>query len=313
MEAPKETEQPPNTLSVIHPAFATDDAGQPLNDPAAENFYASQTPGQPVPAPQTTEEIAPPALSPVDRLIAGKYRTVDEAERGIQELQRTLAERNQENLTLKAVNQALEPLRQEVRALRPEPTPQPSYIRPVLDEQGNAVVPMAQIEEMVARQTAQRVQEGLQQFLGPLAAIGQAESALRQKYPEAAAQEGEFRNWISANPMVQSRITADPEWNLEAAYLRYERDRGVNTRQAAAQTTSTGQAVIDQTRREASAVPSAGGVRRQSETDMRDQKLAALLKHKDETGDGRPYARARLEEAIGGKFLNDMEKTSWGR
>jgi hypothetical protein len=313
MADPTVTEQPPNTLSVIHPAFATDEQGQPVTDPAAADFYAqTQPPGQPEPAAPTTQEgIVPPAQPPVDRLIAGKYRTVDEAERGIQELQRTLTERNQENLTLKAVNQALEPV---MRAVRPEPRPEtPQFIRPVLDEQGNAVIPASAIEEIVQRRANEAAAQQIQNFLGPLAAIGQAEVQLRAKYPEASAQEGDFRSWIAANPAIQSKITQDPEWNLEAAYLRYDRDRGATLRAAAAQTTSTGQAVIDTARREASAVPSAAGQRRVSETQTRDAALTKLLQHAQETGDKKPYANARMEEAIGSKFLSDMEKTSWGR
>lgn len=298
-----------------------DGTEQPANDPAAQNFLADRVPGgQPAPSPEPSSPVQPTmpdagaAAKPSGgRLFAGKYRSVEEMERAHLEAQSALRDREAENRALKSVNQHLEevfaPLRQE--RVRPEPT-QPIPV--VFDRNNMPVLDPAALDQAILERAQAVAREQVQAYLGPLTAMSQANARLKASYPESVQLEGEFTDWLKANPEYRERVTQDPEFALEGAFLKFERERGFAVQAQSRETAQAAQAQTSQARAHAS--PAGGSPvaqHRPQEADGTAAALNKLYKYGQETGNWKPYQKARLEMAIGPEFLGVLEKTNWGR
>jgi hypothetical protein len=288
----------------------------------ATEFLQSQVPGgQPAtaqePAMQPVSPTAAPGAAPAQastggRLLAGKYRSVEELERAALEKDRTLRERETELRAARAVNQHLEEVFAPLRQPREDPRTRPIPV--TFDERQQPIIDPAALMQMVDERAREIAGQTVQDTLRPLSVLSQANNRLRADYPEIGQHEGEFTQWLQANPEMQDRVTKDPEFALEHAFLKFERERGfaVNT-----QNRETASAAQDQvTRARANASPGGGGPvasRRMSEQDAQVQQLNAFFKHGQETGDWKPYKNARTEMALGKGFTDLLERTSWGR
>lgn len=297
---------------------APDGSAQPAADPAASRFLETFS-GQPAPT-QNAPEAAPAQEQPGPtngqaptggRLYAGKYRNVEELERAALEKDRTLREREAELRAARAVNQHLEEVFAPLRTQREERRP---AVPVTFDERNNPVVDpeafMAAIEERARAIAREQVQETLR----PLSAMSNASAKLRGDYPELLQQEGQFAQWLSANPDMQERVSRDPDFYLEGAYLKFSRDLGHAQQTQNREAASAAQEQVRQAR--ANAGPAGGspmGSRRGTEQDAMTSKLTSLYKYGQETGNWKPYKDARLEMALGQPFLDTMERSSWGR
>lgn len=291
----------------------------PANDPAGQNFLAEQTSGQPAPeqqppAPAAPNQAAPGSVAPSSsgRLFAGKYRSVEEMERAHLIAQQTLREREAENRAIKAVNQHLDEVLTPLRT-RPE-RPEPTAIPVTFDRNNLPVLDPAALDAAIEARARVAAREQVQAVLGPMTAMSRANSQLRNEYPEFAQRDGEFTAWLQAHPEYQERVIQDPEFALEGAYLKFERERGFAVNQQNMQAAQAAQSQVRQARDNAS--PAGGNPvaqRRGTEQDSVTQRLTALHRHGQETGDWKPYKQARLEMALGAEYLSTLERTTWGR
>lgn len=326
-----------NEIASIHPDLAggmlMSKTGLPYNPanvpntPEALNFYRNTeapTIAGPPSVPVVPEEEAEPVEvaeavqpapvlpppSPKGRLLADKYINPEELERGYQNLLTELTARNAENTALKAVNQHIEALTGGFRAPREAPSPQ--FITGGVTEDGRPTFPLAEIYQRIEDRAREIANEQVQAHLTPLAAVGKASASMREGYPEFAQEEQRFARWLKANPDIAEKVADDPEFALEAAYLKYNRVVGQTTRAAAVETTQVATQAVNEVRKHAASI-TGSSARRAPAVDTRTATFTALYKQAAETGDNRPIVRARLEEAIGADLLNSMEKSGWGR
>lgn len=285
----------------------------PANDPAGRNFLSDHG-GQPAPEPQPPAPAAPnqeaqETVAPSSgRLFAGKYRSVEEMERAHLIAQQTLREREAENRAIKAVNQHLDEVLTPLRT-RPD-RPDPTMVPVTFDRNNLPVLDPAALDAAIEA----RARAAVQAVLGPMTAMSRANSQLRTEYPEFAQRDGEFTAWLQAHPEYQERVVQDPEFALEGAYLKFERERGFAVNQQNLQAAAAAQSQVRQARDNAS--PAGGNPvaqRRAPEQDGASQRLNALFKHGQETGDWKPYRQARIEVALGADYMSTLEKTTWGR
>lgn len=310
----------------IHPGLqsVTGPDGLPVPDDAAQATSATaflESSGQPAlpatPAPPEAQTAPPaPAQAPAStggRLLAGKYRNVEELERAQIEAQRTIRERETELRTIRAVNQHLDEVLTPFREARKEPK---QNIPVSFDQQNQPYIDPNTVMEMVEERAKEIAREQVQESLRPLSALSQANARLRQEFPEVAQREGEFAQWLQANPAYQERITKDPDFYLEGAYLKFERDRGQVVNAQNLQTASAAQEQMSRAR--ANASPAGGNpvaTRRTTEEEAVVGRLNALYKAWQETGDPqlkRAYANARTELALG-NYAAVLERATWGR
>ena len=295
-----------------HPSLQTtkepDGTEVAREDPSSTHFLSTFG-GQPAPAPETTPA-APESPQPT-RLLAGKYKSVEEMERATIERERTLHEREAELRAARAVNQHLEEVFAPLRNQRDQPRERPVPV--TFNDQQQPIVDNAALMEMVDRRAREIAREQVAETLQPLQSLSLANNRLRAEYPEIVQREGEFAQWLQANPSYQERVQRDPEFALEGAYLKFERDRGLATTTHNLETNTVAQAQVNQARSNAS--PAGGGAtatRRPSESDAMQQRLTELYKLGNDTGNWKPYKDARTELAVGKQVLDSLN-TTWGR
>src|SRR2546425_6734399 len=167
------------------------------DDPTAQRYYQQAIPddgssgGQPAPdsappAPvQAQQPAGPAAASTTDTsggLIFGKYKSLDEANRGYWELVDKQKATNAENTALKAVNLHLEQVLGPLRQPREAPT-QPAYIPVTL--QGEQ--PVVQAQPFIDQTRAIAAEEARQQVaaaLQPLQKLNEAQVRLSSEFPD---------------------------------------------------------------------------------------------------------------------------------
>jgi hypothetical protein len=324
-----------NEIAALHPDLAggmlMSKTGIPYNPanvpntPEALNFYrnteAPTLAGQPGAPPvedaepeekEVAVQPAPPSPTPPKpgRLLADKYINPEELERGYHNLLTELTARNAENTALKAVNQHIEALTGGFRGVRETPSPQ--FLTGGVTDDGRPTFPLAELRQMIDDRAREIANEQVQAHLTPLAAVGKASTAMREGYPEFVQEEQKFARWLKANPDIAEKVADDPEFAMEAAYLKYNRILGQTNRVAAVETTQASTQAINEVRKHAASI-TGSAARRAPLVDTRTAAFTALYKQAQETGDNRPIVKARLEEAIGADLLNSMEKSGWGR
>lgn len=299
-----------------HPGLQgqTTPAGQePSEDATATGFLQQFSSGQPAQQPAREEPTQPSAPTPtsVGRLLAGKYKTVEELESAQIEAQRTIRDRETELRATKAVNQHLEevfaPLSNRRETARERPIPV------TFNDQQQPIVEQAAFMDAVREAATQIAREQVQETLRPLSALSSANNRLRASYPEISQRESEFASWLQANPDFQERVQRDPEFYLEGAYLKFDRDRGQTIANHNADVNSAAQVQVNQARSNASP---AGGTptasRRATEGESIHRRLAELHKLGNETGNWKPYRDLRTELALGKNVIDSIANTTWG-
>lgn len=286
------------------PAPATPPNGQPVSQ--------NQTQATPPPQAQQPAPAAQPSTIPSGRLLAGKYRSVEELERGYKEADRERRERNEENLALRAANIVSERVGRQ-----PRNEPQPLTSIPVQFEGDKPVVPVSDLRAEMLQAARTAAQETVTGILTPMQQLGSANASLRASYPEFAQQEGNFAMWLRERPDYQGLIQQNPEVGLESAYLKYQRDAGLQQASHATQATLAAQQQIGQAQQHAApAGGSAPAGRRVTETDAIASTLKRLYDEWQTTGDPaakKRYTQYRLEQALGGQVMGTLEKSQWGR
>lgn len=294
------------------------------DDPAAQQFLQQYVPsdgGQPAPTqPQQpqgapTEPQQPAAAQPTSGgLIFGKYRSIEEAERGYRETDNRRQTVERENTALKAVNLHLEQVFAPMRQPRVEPTPPPAFT-PVQFQGDQPVVPTADLLRAAVEQGRLAAREEVRNALEPISRLSEAQTRLTAEFPDFSQRQNEFARWLSDNPTYQERMQADPGAGLEHAYLRFSHDVGNQRQVASAQATQQARGQVENARNAASATSSSPGstVRRTTDLDNRAQRLTEAYNHAQQTGDWGPYRKARLEEALGSQFLGTLDQSNWGR
>ena len=300
----------------FYDTFNPKQAKQPAEQPVSGQPVSTQTQPQPVAQPQPAAAPAPAPQSSSGRLFAGKYRSVEEMERGYNEAQAELKRRNEENVVLKAAQLATERIG-GFRRERDEPPVAPPSEIPIQFRGDQPVVPVNDLRNELLQAARQAAQETISGILTPMQQLGSANANLRASYPEFAQREGEFANWLRDNPGYQELIQHNPEVGLESAYLKYSRVSGVQQATQATQATHAAQQQVDSARQQAAPAGNiAPSTRRPNETESKQAHVQQLFKRWQETGDPadkKRYMNAHTEWSLGEQFVNTLERTSWGR
>jgi len=312
MPEPKTPEETLRESIDLHPAFNTGSkenyhpASIEDDDGTTEKFYDANS-DDPEP---TKQEEAPTRQEPAekgDKLFAGKYKSVEELEKGYANAQKELYDRNAENIALRTAKAVIN--EGGYRREREEPT-KPEFVKGGYNPEGDPVMKREDIEATVRDTVVNLTREEVQRALAPMTALSNAQSTIQQRYPEYSGREQEFTQWLTDNPDNQREVFDNPEGNLEVAYLRFERDNRV----AETDESQRSQRTVEAARAHAGTItPSAGGRARGNTDAAANQQLLELYKHGKETGNMRPYKDARTAHALGPGFMRSLEKTNWGR
>lgn len=319
------------------PAFAPGvDTGQGIDAPdgeAARAFYQSFNPQPPQPAvpapnngptavsapsqaaaplaPQPAPAPAAPQPSPSGQLLAGMYRSVPELENGYKKSREEAKRLYDENIALRAAQLATERIG-GFRQPREEPTP-PAHI-PVQFQGDQPVVPVNDFRTEVLNAARAAAQEAVSGILTPMQQLGSANANLRTSYPEFSQQEVQFSNWLRDNPRYQDLIQQSPDVGLESAYLKFARDTGTQQVTQATQNTLAAQNQVDAARQQAAPAGNvAPASRRPTEAESKWTNLQRIYQECQQTGNFKPFVKARTEFALGEQFINTLDRTNWGR
>lgn len=323
---------------IDHPAFKdgtlSNRQGEPYNPANVPNTpeatdYLSQFPGalpgvaaqpaveqtQPAADPAQPAEAAPQARPEPSRLFAGKYRSVEDLEKGYDEAHKALRDREAKLRAVEAVRNELEPLLGGFRREREQPQPALNRIPIQFDPQTGAPYVSPEVFNPYIEARAREVaMEQAREVLTPITRLNDVNNTLRSEYPEFGQREQAFAAYLRDNEEVRDRIAKDPEY-LETAYLKFDRQSGDRVRQQTVETTRQAQDTVNAAKQQSSAgAGGVGGGRRVSELETRDAQIRALRKQAEETGDYRGYVKARLEQAVNtGGHLDALDRSGWGR
>ena len=200
-------------MPVLHPELPA----PPEAPPAPETPPAPPPPAEPPAAPpEQTPPPAPPAAGEGQGLIFGKYRTLDEAQKGYFEQVNSF-------MREQAKAQALESLLTSQRA-SPAP-PQPPPPDPAMEELENSGIPPQVLESFVQRVVQREAAKVFQAQVAPWVAGQQARAAAAQRLPDFDAREQQVADFIQASPELDVRyrrmFQADPLAAMEWAYFQH--------------------------------------------------------------------------------------------
>lgn len=263
-----------------HPDLPPD----PSVDPSKEAVQSS-TPQQPPAEPTPAQE---------QKLLAGKYRNVEELEKGYNEFRGELDRIREEN------RRELDRERQRVdqfisQARQPQPQP-----RDPLEELNTYGVPADPIREAIRSETARMRQEfeNEQRQRDQLLAeartkVQQARSAVARQYPDFIQKAQSIADFVDSDTSLTERYSrlyeTDPATAMEWAYLRYRDANPAPKRQSAAENPVTG------------ALPAGQGTgeRQPGAADQAyREELAKAREYYKTYKDPMPYVRARMRGLI---------------
>jgi hypothetical protein len=155
-----------------------------------------------------------------EQLLAGKYKSVDELERGYQNLfseGQKLVER------IRALEEQGQyrpaPNWEGEAADRVDPATRVAQRQDPVDALSLAGIPVHELDEFVRKRIAQEIQ--------PVFQGAQARQTVAQDYPEFSKHEGELAQFVEANPQLKARYNrvynADPEAALKWLFNEYMR------------------------------------------------------------------------------------------
>lgn len=161
-----------------------------------------------------------------DRLLAGKYKSTPELERGYDELFKEgqrLVQRVRE-LENQQVASSEDWSGGDLGADRVMPSDRRDARRDPVDALSMAGIPVNELKEFVRREVYQEV--------NPVFQGAAARQTVAQDYPEFAQFEGELAQFVEANPQLKARYqktyAVDPEVALKWAFNEFTRARGGN-------------------------------------------------------------------------------------
>lgn len=285
-------------------------APQPSNGQTAVSAPPPQ-PQPPAPQPASAPAQAQPSTS--GQLYAGMYRSVPELESGYKASRDEARRLYEENVALKAAQLAAERIG-GFRQPRDEPKPQPAAEIPVAFRGDQPVVPINDFRAEVIQAAQMAAREAVSGILTPMQQLGAANSSLRTSYPEFAQREAQFASWLGAHPDYQELIQMKPDVGLESAYLKFSRDTGAQQVTQATQTTLAAQQQVESARQQAAPAGNvAPSSRRPTEQESKWAELERLYKEGQQTGNFKPFQKARIQYALGDQFVNTLDRTTWGR
>lgn len=170
--------------------------------------------------PQAAEPTEPSSAAAGERLIFGKYRSMEEAERGLYETTTSAAAVHEMNRRLVDQNQKLAEIVARQTTKPAEPTGDP------LDELRQWAVPVEPIRKAIEAHAQRIADAAVEKRLGPLAEGLRARQQVEQRIPEFAKRESEISRFIASSPELTERYNrafqADPSMAMEWAYLVHE-------------------------------------------------------------------------------------------
>ena len=195
-------------MPIVHPELA----------PRVEEPPAEAPPPAPTPEAAPPEQAPPPGTPPASEgqgLIFGKYRNLEEAERGYFEQVNSFVREQ-------AKAQAFESVLQQ-RAY-PAP-PQPAQPDPILEELENSGIPPAALERFVERVAQRTATNVYREQAAPYEAGQQARMQAAKRLPDFESREQAVADFIQADPALDARyrrmFQADPLAAMEWAYLSH--------------------------------------------------------------------------------------------
>lgn len=156
--------------------------------------------GEPVKTPETTsgeekpateEKPAPATTAEEPKLIAGKYKTEEEAIKGFAEAGNTIS----------SLRKQLDEANARIVSLAPKPAPAPEVVDP-LDEVERFGVPK---EPLRAAMNA-AAQDALNSLLAPMQARAQADMKIITEVPEYKTEFDNLTKWLHENPDVEKQV-----------------------------------------------------------------------------------------------------------
>ena len=228
---------------------------------------------------------------PEKRLLAGKYETVEELEKGYLNMQTVENQNNQRLAALEARFAAADPDDRIMPGDRRDARKRPAE---VLEEMG---IPSDAIGEFVAEQ--------LSMALNPLIQGNQAREQLKRDYQNFDSLEGEVANYIAANPEVQSRyqrmFRVDQGAAMEWAIQRYLKTRGPGA--SPPESASGGEAAAARLDARLPGSGSPGGRGQDLAQNQRLEELRKAYDYAQKTGDWSVYQNMRINEVISESHL----------
>jgi hypothetical protein len=221
-----------------------------------------------------------------ERLYAGKYKSVEELEKGYLNMQTVENQNNQRLAAIEARLGASDPDDRILPSERREGRKRPEE---VLEEMG---IPSEAIGDLVL--------ERITQALNPIIQGNQAREQLRHSYQNFDSLEGEVANFIASTPDVQTRyqrmFRVDQGAAMEWAIDRYLKTKGPGT--APAESASGADAAAA---RLDARLPGSGSPANRGQDLGQAQRLEQLQKayeYAQKTGDWSVYSSMRINEVI---------------
>lgn len=169
----------------------------PLQEKIEQASQPKSTEAPTAPAEPPAPAAAPAPTAEPPRKIAGKYTSIDEAEKGIFEAGNTISAQARE----------LDELRAFKQAHQPPPAPAAPVADP-LDEIERFGVPKEPLKAAIQAAAAQATQQAWDSVLKPLQVKAEADQRITQEVPEYAARNAELNAFLKANPELDREITA---------------------------------------------------------------------------------------------------------
>lgn len=227
----------------------------------------------------------PQGSTPEQRLLAGKYKTVEELERGYQNL---LTVENQNNERLTMLEQRMLNSDPADRILPSERRAERKRPEEVFEELG---IPTDALEDFVAQR--------LGAALNPLIQGSQAREELRRSYQDFESLETKVTEYLNRNPQEKARyqklFQADQGGAMEWAINRYLRTAGPS---AVPREPGPGDEVNNRLDAMLPGSSTPGGRGEDLAQVQRSERLQKAYDYGNQTGDWGPYTNLRLNEVI---------------
>jgi hypothetical protein len=237
----------------------------------------------------------PSSAANSETLIFGKYKSMEEAERGLYETATSAAALKEMNDRLVEQNRQLADIatRQLQQPSVPETDP--------LAELQKWAVPVEPIRKAIQQEAKRIANETLHEQLGPLQESVRARQRIEQRLPGFGTREGQINSFMAQNPQLQNlyqqRFQKDPEWAMEWADTLYQSSTAARQRGSGSAASPSTEATLPQN--------GAAASRSQPPPDPAAE-VANLMKLYDQTGneDYREKAwRMRLRGLVSDEHL----------
>lgn len=165
---------------------------EPPAEPPVDSQPATEPPAEGTPAASPDETLAKESTSEPARLYFGKYKTIEEAERGYWESTHAMNSAKAEADTL----------RRQVEGVKQATGTTPAEQDP-LDEIESYGVPRPVIEKVTRR----IARDEINAMFGPAIEKSKADQTIITKYPEYQERFGEIEKFVEASPEIAEQVT----------------------------------------------------------------------------------------------------------